>query len=215
MAILFSPSLISSGELQVHDNVRHEDDSVPRDEQLAPGQLEERQSDARRKDKGKGEGCFKCGALNHIAKECTGDSVKKQKPHKYMLKNARHEMVLYGDTPESRRQRRRDQENKHLSHSVKGRYKGESSRHGRSSQFGGRGRERDTEDRLHQRFPFFTFFLISRFLHVASIFPRLCIPIMLCIFFRNSSALFSKGLPLAALLFPCSPSLLLSVVLSP
>ena len=34
--------------------MRLEDDSLPRDEQLAPGQLEERQSDARRKDKGKG-----------------------------------------------------------------------------------------------------------------------------------------------------------------
>lgn len=34
-----------------------------------------------------GKGCFKCGALDHIAKECTGDSASKQQPQKYVLKN--------------------------------------------------------------------------------------------------------------------------------
>lgn len=34
-----------------------------------------------------GKGCFKCGSLDHIAKECTGDSASKQQPQKYVLKN--------------------------------------------------------------------------------------------------------------------------------
>ncbi|KAL6218569.1 hypothetical protein ACLB2K_011779 [Fragaria x ananassa] len=52
--VMWPKNLIIYNENKVHDNVRHEDDSVPRDEQWAPGQLEERQRDARRKDKGKG-----------------------------------------------------------------------------------------------------------------------------------------------------------------
>ncbi|KAK8581589.1 hypothetical protein V6N13_144606 [Hibiscus sabdariffa] len=70
-------------------------------------------SQYRRKDqqKGKGGGCFKCGALDHIAKDCTGGPVNQLQPSKYILKdeNAQHgganslryEMVFDGDTPDS------------------------------------------------------------------------------------------------------------------
>ncbi|XP_062014522.1 peptidyl-prolyl cis-trans isomerase CYP59-like [Rosa rugosa] len=44
-------------------------------------------SQYRRKEAGKGKGCFKCGALDHIAKECTGDNASKQQPQKYVLKS--------------------------------------------------------------------------------------------------------------------------------
>ncbi|KAL6196773.1 hypothetical protein ACLB2K_032387 [Fragaria x ananassa] len=76
-------------------------------------------SQYRRKDAGKGKGCFKCGALDHIAKECTGDSANKQQPQKYILKNdnaqrgggnnSSYEMVFDGNTPESPRQKKRHQ----------------------------------------------------------------------------------------------------------
>ncbi|XP_047336518.1 peptidyl-prolyl cis-trans isomerase CYP59 [Impatiens glandulifera] len=66
-------------------------------------------SDYRRRDlqKGKGKGCFKCGALDHIAKDCGGDSSTQQQPPKYTIKddntqrgggggdnNSRYEMVF-------------------------------------------------------------------------------------------------------------------------
>ncbi|BBH01488.1 cyclophilin 59, partial [Prunus dulcis] len=78
-------------------------------------------SQYRRKDQqmGKGKGCFKCGALDHIAKDCTGDSANRQQPQKYILKddnaqrgggnNSSYEMVFDGDTPESPRQEQRNQ----------------------------------------------------------------------------------------------------------
>lgn len=76
-------------------------------------------SQYRRKEAGKGKGCFKCGSLDHIAKECTGDSASKQQPQKYVLKNdnaqrgggnnSSYEMVFDGDTPESPRQEKRRQ----------------------------------------------------------------------------------------------------------
>ena len=34
-----------------------------------------------------GKGCFKCGAVDHIAKDCTGSPTKQQKPPKYVLKD--------------------------------------------------------------------------------------------------------------------------------
>ncbi|XP_052309300.1 peptidyl-prolyl cis-trans isomerase CYP59 isoform X1 [Populus trichocarpa] len=77
-------------------------------------------SQFRRKDNqpGKaGRGCFKCGALDHMAKDCTGDPANKHQPSKYILKddnmqrggdnNSRYEMVFDGDTPESPRQGKR------------------------------------------------------------------------------------------------------------
>ncbi|KAJ6996873.1 peptidyl-prolyl cis-trans isomerase CYP59-like isoform X1 [Populus alba x Populus x berolinensis] len=77
-------------------------------------------SQYRRKDNqpGKaGRGCFKCGAVDHMAKDCTGDPASKHQPSKYILKddnmqrggdnNSRYEMVFDGDTPESPRQGKR------------------------------------------------------------------------------------------------------------
>lgn len=69
-------------------------------------------SQYRRKDNQMGKGgCFKCGALDHVAKDCTGGSAIKQN---YILKddnrqrggenNSRYDMVFDGDTPESPRQ---------------------------------------------------------------------------------------------------------------
>ncbi|RZC94237.1 hypothetical protein C5167_021488 [Papaver somniferum] len=65
---------------------------------------------------GKGRGCFKCGSLDHMAKDCTGDpSVKAENP-KYVLKdgntqrggNENYEMVFDGDTTDvSGREKRR------------------------------------------------------------------------------------------------------------
>ncbi|CAK7355464.1 unnamed protein product [Dovyalis caffra] len=64
-----------------------------------------------------GRGCFKCGALDHMAKDCTGDPANKHQPSKYILKddhmqrggdnNSRYEMVFDGDTPESPRPEKR------------------------------------------------------------------------------------------------------------
>ncbi|XP_028785380.1 peptidyl-prolyl cis-trans isomerase CYP59 [Neltuma alba] len=67
-------------------------------------------SQYRRKDQtGKGNGCFKCGSTNHIAKDCTEDG-KNNQTAKYILKDdnaqrggddARYEMVFDGDGEES------------------------------------------------------------------------------------------------------------------
>ncbi|KAJ4835544.1 cytochrome P450 monooxygenase 59 [Turnera subulata] len=68
----------------------------------------------RRKDKmSKGTGCFKCGAPDHMAKDCTGDPSNKHIPAKYVLKdhdtqrggydNSRFDMVFDEDSPESPR----------------------------------------------------------------------------------------------------------------
>ncbi|KAK9275091.1 hypothetical protein L1049_022350 [Liquidambar formosana] len=79
-------------------------------------------SQYRRNQMGKGRGCFKCGALDHMAKDCTGEPAIKQLPPKYVLKddniqrggddNSRYEMVFDGDTPVSpqREKRHRDHE---------------------------------------------------------------------------------------------------------
>ncbi|XVF34145.1 hypothetical protein REPUB_Repub18cG0033200 [Reevesia pubescens] len=77
-------------------------------------------SQYRRKDhqKGKGGGCFKCGALDHIAKDCTGGPVTNLLPSKFILKDeneqhggdksSRYEMVFDGDALESPRQGKRN-----------------------------------------------------------------------------------------------------------
>ncbi|CAL5341497.1 unnamed protein product [Camellia sinensis] len=81
-------------------------------------------SQYRRRDSqmAKGKGCFKCGAPDHIAKDCTGDPSTKQQPPKYTLKednnqrggddNSRFEMVFDEDTARSPQQekKRRDYE---------------------------------------------------------------------------------------------------------
>lgn len=73
----------------------------------------------RRKDQ-KGGGCFKCGSIDHIARDCTGDSINTQKHQKFMLKdgnpqhgggdNSQYEMVFDDDAIESPKRRRRDHE---------------------------------------------------------------------------------------------------------
>ncbi|KAL7130636.1 hypothetical protein ABFS83_13G148300 [Erythranthe nasuta] len=60
----------------------------------------------RKGQKGEGGGCFKCGSLDHIAKDCSGDSIS-QPNSKYTLRDvntqrggdgsARYEMVFEGD----------------------------------------------------------------------------------------------------------------------
>ncbi|KAI9126428.1 hypothetical protein K1719_002849 [Acacia pycnantha] len=70
-------------------------------------------SQYKRKDQtGKGNGCFKCGSSDHIAKDCTEDG-KNNQTTKYILKDnnaqrggndARYEMVFDGDGEESPRQ---------------------------------------------------------------------------------------------------------------
>ncbi|KAI3980433.1 hypothetical protein MKX01_038605 [Papaver californicum] len=75
-------------------------------------------SQYRRKDHqtGKGRGCFKCGSLDHMAKECTGDPTIKAENPKYILKDGNtqrggkenYEMVFDGDTTDgSGREKRR------------------------------------------------------------------------------------------------------------
>ncbi|GFS37041.1 cyclophilin 59 [Actinidia rufa] len=44
-------------------------------------------SNFRRGQSAKGKGCFKCGAPDHIAKDCTGEPSIKQQPSNYVLKN--------------------------------------------------------------------------------------------------------------------------------
>ncbi|CAL5394835.1 unnamed protein product [Camellia sinensis] len=68
-------------------------------------------SQYRRRDSqmAKGKGCFKCGAPDHIAKDCTGDPSTKQQPPKYTLKedNNQYEMVFDEDTARSPQQEKK------------------------------------------------------------------------------------------------------------
>ncbi|KAJ8762105.1 hypothetical protein K2173_007187 [Erythroxylum novogranatense] len=76
-------------------------------------------SQFKRKDNqmGKGKGCSKCGAMDHMAKYCVGDPTSNQ-PSKYIIKddneqrggenNSRYEMVFDEDYPESPRLERTD-----------------------------------------------------------------------------------------------------------
>ncbi|XP_073028868.1 peptidyl-prolyl cis-trans isomerase CYP59 [Primulina eburnea] len=69
-----------------------------------------------------GGGCYKCGSLDHIAKDCTGDSISKQEHSNYRMKdtdsqhggegNKRYEMVFEGDSDGSpiHDKKRRDRE---------------------------------------------------------------------------------------------------------
>lgn len=77
-------------------------------------------SQYRRKDQtGKGRGCFKCGSLDHMAKDCTGDATKQQS--NYILKeednkqhggdgNSRYEMVFDEDAAGSPKRNKRGRE---------------------------------------------------------------------------------------------------------
>lgn len=69
----------------------------------------------------KGNGCFKCGSLDHMAKDCTGDPTNRQQGSKYILKdgntqhggddNSRYEMVFDGDELESPKGNKRERYN--------------------------------------------------------------------------------------------------------
>ncbi|MBA0773825.1 hypothetical protein Gotri_009078, partial [Gossypium trilobum] len=84
-------------------------------------------SQYRRKDqqKGKGGGCFKCGAIDHFAKDCTEGPSTQLQNSKYILKDenaqhggdnsSRYEMVFDGDAPETPQQGKMD-----LSHEFDG-----------------------------------------------------------------------------------------------
>ncbi|KAL3503722.1 hypothetical protein ACH5RR_038171 [Cinchona calisaya] len=71
----------------------------------------------RRGQMNKGTGCFKCGSLDHMAKDCTGDLTNTQQHSKYILKdgntqhggddNSRYEMVFDGDGLESPKDNKR------------------------------------------------------------------------------------------------------------
>ncbi|KAI3409215.1 Peptidyl-prolyl cis-trans isomerase (PPIase) [Psidium guajava] len=85
-------------------------------------------SQYRRKDSqaAKGKGCFKCGAPDHMARECTGSS-NREPPSKYILKednaqrggnDSRYEMVFDEDAPKSpshekKRRGRDDRDDRH------------------------------------------------------------------------------------------------------
>ncbi|OWM86056.1 hypothetical protein CDL15_Pgr027282 [Punica granatum] len=75
-------------------------------------------SQFRRKDNqnSKGRGCFKCGAPDHMARDCTGGPGNQQQPVKYILKDdniqhggddSRYDMVFDEDAPESPTRRKR------------------------------------------------------------------------------------------------------------
>ncbi|MBA0564307.1 hypothetical protein Golob_009257, partial [Gossypium lobatum] len=74
-------------------------------------------------------GCFKCGAIDHVAKDCTGGPSTQLQNSKYILKDenaqhggdnsSRYEMVFDGDAPETPRQGKMD-----LSHEFDGNERG-------------------------------------------------------------------------------------------
>ncbi|KAI3456711.1 hypothetical protein Pfo_013374 [Paulownia fortunei] len=78
---------------------------------------------------GQGGGCFKCGSLDHIAKDCTGDSTSKQPHTKYVLKDdntqhggdgsTRYEMVFEEDDDKGPRHSKRRRDHKAEQHDEK------------------------------------------------------------------------------------------------
>ncbi|XP_010274107.1 PREDICTED: peptidyl-prolyl cis-trans isomerase CYP59 [Nelumbo nucifera] len=88
-------------------------------------------SQYRRRDNqaGKGSGCFKCGAPDHIARDCTGGPGTKMLPPKYILKdeniqrggkdNSRYDMVFDGDVPESPERVKKHREHESEQHEKK------------------------------------------------------------------------------------------------
>ncbi|XP_057486343.1 LOW QUALITY PROTEIN: peptidyl-prolyl cis-trans isomerase CYP59-like [Actinidia eriantha] len=78
-------------------------------------------SNFRRGQSAKGKGCFKCGAPDHIAKDCTGNPSIKQQPSNYILKNdngqrgedgnSRYEMVFDEDAARSPQREKRGKDN--------------------------------------------------------------------------------------------------------
>ncbi|KZV56313.1 hypothetical protein F511_00310 [Dorcoceras hygrometricum] len=76
-----------------------------------------------------GGGCYKCGSIDHIAKDCTGDSISGQENPKYLMKDAdsqhggegnkRYEMVFEGDTDGSPMHSKRRRAHEPEKHGVK------------------------------------------------------------------------------------------------
>ncbi|XP_015882226.3 peptidyl-prolyl cis-trans isomerase CYP59 [Ziziphus jujuba] len=124
-------------------------------------------SQYRRKDHqmGKGNGCFKCGASDHMAKDCTGGPVVGQQPQKYVLKddnlqhgggNSSYEMVFDGGPSESptqgKRHQGRDRDDRDDSSHRDREKRGSSDRHRQSDRSRGyRGDElgRDSKESRH------------------------------------------------------------------
>ncbi|RZC87775.1 hypothetical protein C5167_028228 [Papaver somniferum] len=129
-------------------------------------------SEYRRKEHltGKGRGCFKCGSLDHMAKDCTGDLTIKSENLKYVLKdgntqhgeNENYEKVFDGETTDGSGCEKRwgkrvsDKDPKkrrvHIESENDLRYKGQDSRDTRSdeSSHDNRSRGRDREDESSQ-----------------------------------------------------------------
>ncbi|PIA64064.1 hypothetical protein AQUCO_00201392v1 [Aquilegia coerulea] len=115
-------------------------------------------SQYKRKDNqaGKGKGCFKCGALDHIAKECSGGPSTTMKPPKYVLKeeniqmggngNSRYEMVFDGDTPLSSQRGKKHQEPEREERREKRRMDNHSTDDVKQ-------KEREKRDSTHEKFP--------------------------------------------------------------
>lgn len=114
--------------------------------------------------KGGGKGCFKCGSLDHIAKDCTGSPDAAKQPPKYTLKDdgfsrkggddgSRYDMVFDEDTrssPERKKQPRHPEMDSHqdqrkLSHRATDETKQDDYRHKDSVD----GRSERRRDRHH------------------------------------------------------------------
>ncbi|KAH7860067.1 hypothetical protein Vadar_008798 [Vaccinium darrowii] len=117
-------------------------------------------SQFRRGQMAKGKGCFKCGAPDHVAKDCTGDPSVKNQPSKYALKedniqrggddNSRYDMVFDEDSARSPQREKRGR--LHVSEDHAEKLKGESqSADGRShDRHSDRSREYGEHERKHE-----------------------------------------------------------------
>ncbi|KAE9458431.1 hypothetical protein C3L33_09679, partial [Rhododendron williamsianum] len=104
-----------------------------------------------------GKGCFKCGAPDHVAKDCTGDTAIKSQPSKYALKednrqrggddNSRFDMVFDEDSARSPQREKRGSVHVGEDHTEK--LKGESRSVDEKSH--DRHRDRSREHREHER----------------------------------------------------------------